>query len=97
MLSRSRAGTSPDIVAKNLRMSPEDEEFAHTCAFFFPDTLAKIEQEAEARKKRDRKRRADMLTEAFQFLEAGHKLDPMNPELLYWPADSYYWGCGFLF
>ena len=40
------------------------------------------------------KKRADMLTEAFQYFEAGHKLDPMNPELLYWLADSYYWGFG---
>jgi TPR repeat protein len=34
------------------------------------------------------------LSEAFRCFEMGHKLDPMNPELLYWLADSYYWGCG---
>lgn len=38
--------------------------------------------------------RAVTLSEAFRCFEMGHKLDPMNPELLYWLADSYYWGCG---
>lgn len=34
------------------------------------------------------------LTEAFHCLELGYELDPMNPELLYWLAGSYCWGCG---
>jgi hypothetical protein len=39
-------------------------------------------------------KREETLGEAFRCFEAGHELDPWNPELLYWLADSYYWGSG---
>jgi len=42
------------------------------------------------------KRREDNLREAFRFFESGHELDPVNPELMYWLADSYYQGHGVL-
>jgi len=88
------AGVSADIAAKNLRMTPEDEEFARTAAYFVPDMLTKIARETEEQKEIILKKRADMLSEAFQCFETGHKLGLMNSELLYWLADSYYWGCG---
>jgi hypothetical protein len=40
------------------------------------------------------RKRGETLEEAFRCFETGHELDSWNPELLYWLADSYYWGCG---
>jgi hypothetical protein len=40
------------------------------------------------------RKREDALNEAFGCFEKGHELDPTNPELLYWLADSYYYGEG---
>lgn len=40
------------------------------------------------------RKREETLEEAFRCFETGHELDSWNPELLYWLADSYYWGCG---
>jgi hypothetical protein len=42
------------------------------------------------------KRREDKLREAFRFFQNGHELDLINPDLLYWLADSYYRGHGVL-
>jgi tetratricopeptide (TPR) repeat protein len=39
-------------------------------------------------------KREESLREAFRSFEAGHELDPWNPELLYWLAESYRYGHG---
>jgi hypothetical protein len=36
------AGTPPDVAAKNLRMTPDDQEMAHVAHFFMPDTLDRV-------------------------------------------------------
>jgi hypothetical protein len=52
-----------------------------------------ISLELERIQQRVRKRE-ETLEEAFCCFETGHELDSWNPELLYWLADSCYWGCG---
>lgn len=142
-------GTSPEVAAKNLRMSPEVQETAHVAHFFMPDTIANIPgasrttiaqiaaqsdtgalspnlstipsptgtdngiltqatvekiaklivefeniQQEQQRQAEQLKKREDILQEAFRCFEKGHELDPMNAELLYWLAESYYHGDG---
>jgi hypothetical protein len=36
------AGTLPDVAAKNLGMTPGDQEMAHVAHFFMPDTLERV-------------------------------------------------------
>jgi hypothetical protein len=48
--------------------------------------LERIQQQACKREK--------TLEEAFRCFETGHELDSWNPELMYWLANSYYWGYG---
>jgi TPR repeat protein len=55
--------------------------------------LDKLAQDQD-RKLGELEKRASALREAFQCFEKGHELDPLNPELLYWLADSYYHGNG---
>jgi tetratricopeptide (TPR) repeat protein len=86
-------GTQPDVAARNLGMTPEDHERAKDAHKFMPGTLTEVEQENEQRKSL-LKKYEEMQQEAFRCFEKGHVLDPINPELLYWLADSYYHGDG---
>jgi TPR repeat protein len=88
------AGTPPEMAAKNLSLTPEDQEMAHVAHFFLPDTLAKIARDEKERKQLLLRKREEILREAFQCFELGYELDPSNPELLYQLADSCYQGDG---
>ena len=87
------AGVQPDEAAKNLGMTPEDQESAHVAHYFMPETLAQVEQENE-RSEVLLEKYKEMDQEAFRCFEKGHELDPMNAELSYWLAQSYYFGDG---
>jgi len=87
------AGVQPDVAAKNLGMTPEDQENAHVAHYFMPETLAQVEQENE-RSESLLKKYKEMDQEAFRCFEKGHELDPMNAELSYWLAQNYYFGDG---
>jgi TPR repeat protein len=89
-----QAGTLPDIAAKNLRMTSEDQEMAHVAHFFFPAMLGEVARDEEQLKEQAARKRDELLKEAFRCFETGHELDPMDPELLYWLADSYHRGYG---
>jgi serine/threonine protein kinase len=80
------AGTPPEVAAKNLEMTPEDQEMAHVAHFFFPNTLVTIEEQL--------RKREEMLSEAFRCLERGIKLDPRHPLLQYNIGNAYYCGRG---
>ena len=56
-------------------------------------SLAEVEQENERRKSLSKKYE-EMQQEAFRCFEKGYDLDPINPALLYWLAESYYHGDG---
>jgi len=79
-------GNSAELAAKNLGMTPEEQEFAHTANLFLGDTLKECSHLEATRE--------NQLREAFQCFKAGHELDPWNPELLYWLAESYWQGGG---
>jgi TPR repeat protein len=51
-------------------------------------------QEQEQKRQEQLMKRDKMLKDAFRCFERGHELDPSNPELLYWLADSYHKGHG---
>jgi hypothetical protein len=87
------AGVQPDVAAKNLGMTSEDQESAHVAHYFMPETLAQVEQENEPRESLLKKYK-EMGQEAFRCFEKGHELDPMNAELSYWLAQNYYYGDG---
>jgi TPR repeat protein len=84
-------GTRPEVAAENLGMTPEDLEKAKEAHKSMPGTMAEVEEQNEQRK-RLLKKFKEMDQEAFRCFEKGHDLDPINPELLYWLADSYYHG-----
>lgn len=86
-------GTRPEVAAENLGMTPQDLEKAKEAHKSMPGTMAEVEEENEQRK-RLLKKFKEMEQEAFRCFEMGHDLDPINPELLYWLADSYYHGDG---
>jgi TPR repeat protein len=87
------AGVQSDVAAKNLGMTPEDQESAHVAHYFMPETLAQVEQENK-RSESLLKKYKEMDQEAFRCFEKGHELDPMNAELSYWLAQNYYFGDG---
>jgi TPR repeat protein len=59
-----------------------------------PAMSAELQRIKEQEEREQLRKRDEMLKVAFRCFESGHELDPINPELLYWLADSYYWGCG---
>lgn len=87
------AGVQPDVAARNLGMTPEDQESAHVAHYFMPETLAQVEQEYGGSESL-LKNYKEMDQEAFRCFEKGHELDPMNAELSYWLAQNYYFGDG---
>jgi len=80
------AGTQPEVAAKNLDMTPEDQERAHVAHYFIPDTLKECE-ELENRRK-------DQLQEAFQCFERGIQIDPHHPLLQRQIGTAYHFGLG---
>ncbi len=87
------AGTRPDVAAKNLCMTPEDQEEAKEAHKSMPGTLAEVEQE-NYRREGLLKKYKEMDQEAFRCFEKGHELDPTNAELSYWLAQNYWYGDG---
>lgn len=88
------AGVHPDAAAKNLGMAPEDQEMAHVANFIGVEAIAEAAKREQERKDHILRKRGEMLQEAFGCFEKGHQLDPLNTELLYLLADSYYQGFG---
>jgi hypothetical protein len=87
------AGALPDVAAKNLDMTREDQESAKEAHKYMPGSLAQVEQENELRESLLKKFEENQ-QEAFRCFEKGHELDPMNAELSYWLAQNYYYGDG---
>jgi len=87
------SGTGPEVAAENLGMTPQDLEKAREAHKTMPGTMAEVEEENEQRKRLVRKFR-EMEQQAFRCFEMGHDLDPINPELSYCLAHSYYHGEG---
>jgi hypothetical protein len=80
------AGTHPDVAARNLGMTPEDQEKAHVAHYFMPDTLKECSQLEEVRE--------SQLLEAFRCFEHGIQLDPHHPLLQHNIGAAYYFGRG---
>jgi len=80
------AGSQPDVAAKNLGMTPEDQERAHAAHYFMPDTLKECAQQEESRK--------NQLLEAFRCFERGIQLDPRHALLQHSIGTAYYFGRG---
>jgi hypothetical protein len=80
------AGTQPDVAAKNLGMTPEDQERAHVAHYFMPDTLKECAQLEEARN--------NQLLEAFRCFERGIQLDQYHSLLQHNIGAAYYFGRG---
>lgn len=93
-IERVSAGTAPEDAAKELGMTREDQELAHTIQFFMPDTFAEFVREEGDRKAKVLQKRNQMLAEAFGCFEKGLEIDPLHPELTYWLAESYRTGEG---
>jgi TPR repeat protein len=77
------AGTQPDVAAKNLGMTPGDQEMAHVWHFFMPDTLKGLQDIRESQ-----------LLEAFRCFERGIHLDPHHPLLQHSIGTAYFFGRG---
>jgi hypothetical protein len=92
-----QAGQDPNLVAKSLGMSPEDEEMARTFHCFLPSILVleseRMQQEEEQRQT-ELKKYEDALREAFQCFEKGIRLNPDHPELQFCIGTSYNQGFG---
>jgi TPR repeat protein len=85
-IRRVLAGTRPDVAAKNLGMTPADQEKAHVAHRLMPDTLKECVQLEEERN--------NQLLEAFRCFERGIQLDPDHPLLQYNIGIAYYLGRG---
>ena len=88
-LRQVMAGTTPELAARNLQMTPEDQEDAHTVHFYIPSWVDWAPSVLEQLEKR-----ITALREAFLCFEKGHEIDPLNAELLYWLANAYCCGEG---
>jgi TPR repeat protein len=87
-------GERPETAAMSLGMTFKDQETAQTIQFCLPNAFANIAQvESDDQQALVQKRNA-LLAEAFQCFEKGHDHDSTCPELVYWLAESYYWGEG---
>jgi hypothetical protein len=75
-------------------MTSEGQELANVIHHFMPDAFAEVWQEENNRKAEAIRKREQMLIDAFHCFEKRHELNPWNAKLMYWLADSYYWGCG---
>jgi TPR repeat protein len=80
------AGTHPDVAARNLGMTPEDQEKAHVAHYFMPDTLKECLQLEDVRE--------SQFLEAFRCFEHGIQLDPHDPLLQHNIGAAYYFGRG---
>ena len=80
------AGTQPDVAAKNLGMTPDQQERAHVTHYFMPDTLKECAQLEEARN--------NQLLEAFRCFERGIQIDPHHPLLQRQIGTAYHFGLG---
>jgi hypothetical protein len=92
-----QAGNHPELVAKSLGMTPEDEEKARTMYYFVPSVVASIAQrmqQEEEQQEADLKKYEDTMREAFQCFEKGIRLDPYHLELLFQLGMAYQLGLG---
>jgi TPR repeat protein len=83
-----RAGNHPELVAKSLGITPEDEEEARTAHYFLPSLVASIAQ----RMQQEEKKYEDTMKESFLCFEKGIRLDPYNPELQFQIGTAYQLG-----
>ena len=92
-----QAGNHPELVAKSLGMTPEDEDEARTMHYFVPSVVASVAQrmqQEEEQRQADLKKYEDTMREAFQCFENGICLNPDHPELQFRIGIAYNGGVG---